>query len=172
VHPNNLVGAARQVLGDAAQRDGWVLELQLAAIGWVTVELERAADELAGLFRDAGLPEPTWSPGTRDELLGATAWVGTPPRSADRSGEYPLLVVLEPDTEGRVAATLTRSAEGVGAVYVSRARGASIDPSRLGRPSPGPLGAARLVLARPTWGPHVVVLDAAPSRGDVLPRGS
>jgi hypothetical protein len=81
--------------------------------------------------------------------------------------------VLEPDTEGRLAAALARSGEGVAAIYLApkprdtaAAGGASpterpqrIDPTRLGHPAPGPLGSGRLLLARPTWGPHVIVLD-------------
>jgi hypothetical protein len=89
-------------------------------------------------------------------------------------------VLLEPDTEGRLAATLARFGEGVGAVYVTprpdhgagpdgapsadaapRASDApsAIDAARLGRPAAGPLGPGRLVLARPAWGPNIVVLD-------------
>ena len=74
----------------------------------------------------------------------------------------PAIVLLEPDTEGRLAATLARFGEGVGAIYVAPRAGdppGRVDPVRVGRPSPGPLGSGRTVLARPAWGPHVIVLD-------------
>jgi hypothetical protein len=33
------------------------------------------------------------------------------------------------------------------------------DAARLSAAAPGPLGAGRVVLARPAWGPHIVVVD-------------
>jgi hypothetical protein len=133
--------------------------LRQVGIGWATVELERAAEELAEAFRGAGLPDPRWSPGDRDELLGASSWVShewVEPGAAAAT----VVVLLEPDTEGRLAATLARFGEGVAATYLApRPDGPAIDPARLGRRATGPLGAGRLVLARPPWGPNVVVLD-------------
>ena len=157
-----LLAAATQLRADAAGRDPWLLGLPLAGIGWATVELERAAADLTSAFARAGMPEPEWTPAARDELLGATTWVSRTWWPTWSSDDPPAIVLLEPDTEGRLAATLARHGEGVGAIYVALRPGeppSRIDAARLGRPSAGPIGSGRLVLARPTWGPHVVVLD-------------
>ncbi|HUQ44983.1 MAG TPA: hypothetical protein VM451_11335 [Candidatus Limnocylindria bacterium] len=175
-----LVADATAIVRDAAGRDPWLSGLVLDAIGWATVELERAAEELGQAFTRAGLPGPAWAPGPRDSLLGASSWVSSEWWPAPSGGPGPAIVLLEPDTEGRLAATLARFGEGVGAIYLSapapdaagmphatrdaaRHAGAPdalpIDRSRLGAPAAGPAGTGRLLLARPTWGPHVVVLD-------------
>lgn len=118
----------------------------VAAVGWATVDLERAAAELGGAFE----------PVAADELLGATALSdGT-------------LVLLEPSTEGRIAATLARHGEGPAAVYVRgpgdldatilRARGLG---AAVSRQADGPLGRAALLLGGPAWGPHVVLIGSA-----------
>ena len=157
-----LLAAAIQVRADAAGRDAWLLGLPIVGIGWATVELERAAEDLTAAFVRAGMPEPAWAPAPREGLLGASAWVSHEWWPTWTPDEPPAIALLEPDTEGRLAATLARFGEGVGAVYVApRASDAEgrIEPARVGRPSGGPLGAGRLVLARPTWGPSVIVLD-------------
>jgi hypothetical protein len=157
-----LLAAATQVRADAGARDPWLMGLPIVGIGWATVELERAAEDLTAAFDRAGMPQPAWLPAPRDDLLGASTWVSRewwPTWGAD---DPPAIVLLEPDTEGRLAATLARSGEGVGVVYLAARAGgqpAAVDPARLGRPAPGPLGTGRTVLARPTWGPHVIVLD-------------
>ena len=159
---SGILAAANQIRTDAAGRDPWLMGLQVIGVGWATVELERAAGELDAAFNRAGMPQPAWTPAPRDELLGATAWVSREWWPTWGSDDPPAIVVLEPDTEGRLAATLAKFGEGVGAVYLA-ARPTDppgrIDPARLGRPAPGPLGSGRLVLARPTWGPNVIVLD-------------
>jgi len=154
-----LLAAAREIVRGAAERDPWLFGLRLAGIAWATVELERGAEELTAAFRRAGLPEPRWSPGARDDLLGATAWVSREPWPAEGLDHAPALVLVEPDTEGRLAATLARFGEGVAATYLApEGAGPAVDPTRLGRPAAGPLGSGRLVLARPAWGPNVLVL--------------
>jgi hypothetical protein len=155
-----LLAATREIIRSAAERDPWLFGLRLAGIGWATVELERAAEELTTSFRRAGMPEPRWSPGVRDDLLGSTSWVSHEPWPAEGLERPPAIVLLEPDTEGRLAATLARFDEGVAAAYLAPEPGVSrVDATRLGRPAAGPLGSSRLVLARPAWGPNVVVLD-------------
>jgi hypothetical protein len=157
-----LLAAGIQVRADAAARDPWLPGVPIAGIGWATVELERAAEDLSAAFVRAGMPAPAWTPAPRDDLLGASAWVSHEWWPTWGSDEPPAIVLLEPDTEGRLAATLARFGEGVGAVYVARRADdppGRIDPARVGRPGGGPLGPGRLVLARPTWGPNVVVLD-------------
>lgn len=171
-----LLRAADDIRRAGAERDPWLAALRLAGIGWATVELERAAENLAGAFAAARLPQPDWAPAPRDAHLGATAWVGAtawfgaggPPRGL-ADPEMPAVVLLEPDTEGRLAATLARFDEGVAAIYLEAppdAAGAPpgpypFDPARLGAPAPGPLGTGRIVLARPAWGPHIVVVNPA-----------
>lgn len=159
---SGLLAAATAIRADAAARDPWLLGLPIAGIGWATVELERAAEELDLAFHRAGMPKPAWAPAARDDLLGAATWVSREWWPTWGDAEAPAIAILEPDTEGRLAAALARSGEGVGAIYLAPPRdpGAPrIDPARVGRPAAGPLGSGRLLLTRPTWGPHVVVLD-------------
>jgi hypothetical protein len=157
-----LLAAANAIRMEAAARDPWVLPLQIAGIGWATVELERAAGELDAAFHRAGMPKPAWTPATRDELLGASAWSSHEWWPTWGQEDPPAIVVLEPDTEGRLAAALAKSGEGVRAIYLAVPSGARLERARVGRPAPGPLGSGGLVLARPAWGPHVVVLDRPP----------
>jgi hypothetical protein len=173
-----LMATANELRRAAAARDPWVAGLRLIGIGWGTVELERAAEELTNAFAAARLPAPDWAPAGRDAHLGATAWVGTagwfgsegPPRGLENP-ELPAVILLEPDTEGRLAATLARFDEGVAAIYLEAPLAPGLapgegpypfDPARVGAAAPGPLGAGRMVLARPAWGPHVLVVAAAP----------
>lgn len=170
-----LLSAADDIRRAGAERDPWLAALRLIGIGWGTVELERAAEDLASAFAAARLPQPDWSPAARDAHLGATTWIGAaawfgaagPPRGLTNP-EMPAVVLLEPDTEGRLAATLARFDEGVAAIYLEApaepAAGAPpsaypFDPARLGAAAPGPLGLGRIVLARPAWGPHIVVVS-------------
>ncbi|NJD27212.1 MAG: hypothetical protein FIA92_02820 [Chloroflexi bacterium] len=117
---------------------------ELVAIGLATVDWERAA-------RASGAGE--WEPLPRDSLLGATV------RRA-RASAAPSVLLLEPDTEGPLAASLARFGEGLAAVYLRTPAGgrARTRPGRFARA--GPLGPARL-LPGPAWGPHVVALEPA-----------
>ncbi len=157
-----LLAAAHQVRTDAGARDPWLMGVPIVGIGWATIELERAAEDLDAAFDRAGMPKPAWTPTSRDDLLGATAWASREWWPTWGDDDPPAIVLLEPDTEGRLAATLARSGEGVAAIYVAPRPSdppGRIDPARLGRSTPGPLGSGRLLLARPTWGPNVIVLD-------------
>jgi hypothetical protein len=152
--------------------------LRLVGVGWATVELDRAEDALgmwlgeaagdgaAGRWRDVV-----------DPLLGATARVRP-------SGGLPgdAFVLLEPNTEGRVAASLVRDDEGPCALYLrpadglpawaaaARARGVRMSVRRA-----GPLGTAALVAGGPPAGPHLLVVDAPrssnrnPTTGTIAP---
>lgn len=147
-----LLAAAVAIRTAAAARDPWLEELPLAGIGWATVELDRAARELAAIASFEAAP--------RDAALGATAR-----RSPIGDRTRPAIVLLEPDTEGLLAATLARFGEGVGFVYLGPLDRADVDDTpRLGPPRPGPLGPARLVIGRPRWGPHALVLAGATRR--------
>ena len=84
---------------------------RLLGIGWATVDIQRTIADLAGV--DIRPAEP-------DELLGARAW-----RTTDRPVA---LVLLEPSTEGRLAAALARRGEGIAVLYLAAdgtARGAT-----------------------------------------------
>ena len=125
------------------------------AVGWATVELDRAATLLAPMLA----PGTAFEPAPMSEHLGATCRVGR----VDPAyvGELAATVVLlEPSTEGRLAATLARYGEGWCATWE---RGAGPKASAGGRTSArrdGPLGPERLVLGGPLTGPHRLVLDA------------
>jgi hypothetical protein len=150
-----LLAAAEAIHAAARKGQPW-LGGRLMGIGWATVELERAAAELtADLGEDL---EAAWAPAQPDEALGARAWV-----SAERAGGA-TIVLLEPSTEGPLAASLARFGEGVAAVYVSADTaiddGAAGD-SALSPTSNGPLGPQRRLLGRPAWGPHLLVVGGA-----------
>jgi hypothetical protein len=85
-------------------------------------------------------------------LLGARCRVG---RARESEGEARWIVLLEPDTEGRLAAFLARSGEGWAAVWETDG---DADP---GRGTAGPLGQERLVDGRPPSGPFRMRLAAA-----------
>jgi hypothetical protein len=173
-----------------------IREARLLGLGWATIELDRAAVELGRLLpgelvgdgtarREA--PGPTWQDAPRDTILGASArrsaWPGAPGS----------IVLLEPDTEGRLAATLARFGEGLAALYLDLDEHATeaIDAT-VGRAGPassattaavataavaeassllsaratGPFGQQRLVLGARRWGPHVLIVEQV----DVRPR--
>ena len=152
------------------------IQLRPLAVGWATVELDRAAEEL-----HAWGP---YAPARPDRLLGATARVSNPgPSRGPGSG---LVVLLEPSTEGRISALLARRGEGWAALYVvlhvessvgsgSGTAAAALDRlDRLGRPvrrGSGPFGAALLV--SPTGSPSTgaaVIVQRPPALVVVLPH--
>jgi hypothetical protein len=150
--PAEPVAAAEAIRAAVADRDPWLLELPIVGIGWATVELDRAAAELPGIGPFEAAP--------RDPTLGASA---RRTRPADRSRAA--IVLLEPDTEGLLAAALARFGEGVLVVDLGPLDRADVDDTpRLGPPRPGPLGPARLVIGRPRWGPHALVLAGVTRR--------
>jgi hypothetical protein len=125
--------------------------LRLLAVGLATVDLERAAAALGGLVER--LPD--------DALLGARA---------GRVGD-PRIVLLEPATEGRLAASLARVGEGPVAIYLAVADAGTRNPAAApaSRPEttvagPGPLGPQALVRAGPPWGPHLLLVTPAAQR--------
>jgi hypothetical protein len=116
----------------------------IVARGWATVELERAVAELGGSLATGTGFEPAGS----STALGARCLRGT---SADGSG---VIVLLEPDSEGRLAGFLARHGEGWAATWVEAA--AADDDGRRpvarDRTTPGPFGPERLEHGSP-WGP-------------------
>ncbi len=143
----------------AAASDGTHVAVRLGAVAIATVDLERAGAAFGGLLQE--LPD--------DRLLGARV-----ARTA-----VPGVLLGEPVSEGRLAATLARVGEGPAALYVAAAP-AALDgiQSRLislgerPRRGEGPFGAQLLAWTRPPWGPHLflTVEDPAndpPSRSTV-----
>lgn len=111
--------------------------------GWATVELERAAVELGGLL----VAGTGFEPAESSIALGARCRLGTP---ADGNG---VVVLLEADTEGRIAGFLARQGEGWAATWLDAAD--ADDARRLvatDGATPGPFGPERLEPGSP-WGP-------------------
>lgn len=126
------------------------------AVGWATVELDRAARELADLLvGDADLVDGPASP-----ILGARTRLG---RTVAGDGREIRLAILEPTTEGRLAATLARAGEGWAATWTAMPAGPTPQSggSRLSAARPGPFGPERLILGGPPAGPHRLLVEAA-----------
>ena len=127
----------------------------IVAIGWGTVELDRAAEELG---RALGIDAARFVPAPDCEVLGARCRL-----ARDGLPGGPALVLLEPSTEGRLAATLARNDEGPAAIWVTpldptAATGDATSSTSAGQP--GPLGSERLVLSGPAPGPHRLLVLA------------
>jgi hypothetical protein len=119
-------------------------------VGWATVELDRAERELA---RWGSRSAETNGP--EDEILGARCRV-------IETGQGERLVLLEPSTEGPLAAALVRHGEGPVARYLV-ADAAAVDRLRatglaLSAEASGPLGRERRVLGGPRWGPFILIV--------------
>jgi hypothetical protein len=114
--------------------------IDVAAVGWGTVELDRAARELGG----------DWAAAPADRLLGASVR-----RSVNRRPE---ILLLEPDTEGRLAGALARYGEGPVALYLRVPDLDQIANGLATRPGHGPLGRQRLFLDGPPAGPFVLLV--------------
>lgn len=137
---DDLVAAAERIRANAAATNPELVPLPLAGIGWATVEGDRAIRELdGGMALEGGAgPAEGWTELSRDASLGARVW-----RRGRADGlARPIVFVLEPDTEGRLAASLARFGEGVAVIYLGY----------------GSLGRARIVRGGKPWGPNVVVL--------------
>ena len=145
----------------------------LVAIGWATVDHERASgpDPSARLVF-AGI----------DSLLGAGAWLATTGTDRrPRSGQMrsvPTGVVLEPAREGPLAAALARNGEGPAAVYV-RVRPRRWDALRaelsargttVRGPAQSALGDVYLVRPERPWGPFLLFVRVPSAGGDAGDR--
>lgn len=143
-------GTAVETAGRAVETAGRAVEPP-AALGWATVELDRAVRELGDTL---GIRPERFAASADSRFLGArcrVAQAALPGRAA--------LVVLEPATEGRLAATLARYGEGPAVIWlavadlahavdVARAAGIATSAGR-----DGPFGVERL-LGGPIHGPH------------------
>jgi len=115
-----------------------------AAIGWATVELDRAEADLGAELATS------FEPTNRDALLGATVRRST--------ATEPEILIEEPDTEGRLSGALAKHGEGPFALYF-RVQHLDQLPGTLSiRAGNGPLGPARLVLNGPPWGPFLILV--------------
>ena len=138
---------AGQSLPDAGPRtasepsDSPTSAARFLALGWATVELDRAA---------SSWPDVRWEAAPRESLVGARSLVGRAriradappvgpvPADAARADPVPAdvitIVLLEPDTEGRLAASLARHGEGPAVIYVRAPLATtSVMPARLAR---------------------------------------
>jgi hypothetical protein len=130
------------------------VQFETIAVGWGTVDLERAEQQLRRTVAHRHV-----APAPDDDLLAARCRIVVPI-------DGPLIVLLEPSTEGPLAASLARYGEEPIAEYlapiprdaevVSRAVSAGIGLSAV---SEGPLGPSRLVLAGGRWGPHLILVE-------------
>lgn len=145
-----LLGGER--LGDTLARLRDVVRPRQAIGGWATVELDRAERELVATH--AGLGPHTTADAPDDTLLGARVRRVRFPRREE--------LLLEPLTEGPLAAGLARHGEGRLALYLDvdagaleRARRAGF---RLSAAGAGPLGSERRVLVGLRDGPFVLLV--------------
>ncbi len=153
---DDLLGS--EVGADAVARVREAIHPSREVAGWATVELDRAEASFGVLpgASASGLlfgSDEQHEDG-RDELLGATARV-------IRAADDREIALLEPFTEGRLAAALARNGEGFVALYLMtnsealvRAKAAGFVLSATGQ---GPFGTQRLVVAGPRWGPFIVL---------------
>jgi hypothetical protein len=152
---DRLVAAGEDILARATPENPALKGATIVAIGWATIEIERAERELEAAIGDGG----PWAAAPRDALLGARAAVYRPIAVG-----HPLVVVLEADTEGRLAASLARHGEGVAATYVTALPGTMLAAGAFGIPAGGPLGRGRRLARGGIGEPSIIVLDSQPSR--------
>ena len=155
----------REVIAAASRRIQALLEAQRVP-GFATVDLERAAAD-AAITRSLGPEGVIEAPA--DELLGARCRIVVLPARR-------LQVLLEPSTEGRLAASLARFGEGYLVEYLvvpDSRLGAAVDAIRAAGLAPsaeamGPFGRERLLTLSPAWGPHLILAarDPAPGKPD------
>jgi hypothetical protein len=151
-----LVAAGRRIVAELAGRE----RLALVGVGWATVELARAARELTGALGPA--LELQFGPAPDDPTMGAYCEVG-------RLAGGAWLVLLEPNTEGRLAGCLVRFGEAAVVAYAARIPGRhALEGRDLAPAMPGPLGAARHV-AGGRRGPHLLLLDDPGGRATIRP---
>ena len=149
-NPETLLGG--EALGDAVKRLWAVVTPRQAIGGWATVELDRGEIEVAALLADLRTPTTEIVPDER--ILGARCRLL-------RFGPGRDMLILEPSTEGRLAAALARHGEGSLALYLLVDSGATDRARRagftIGRDLPGPLGPERLVIKGPRDGPFILL---------------
>jgi len=160
-----VAAAWRRAADDAATVR--VASARPLAIGWATVELDRAVSELAdGLALRGGGEAFRAAP--RSVALGCACRIA--PCVLPDGGS---LVVLEPDIEGRLAGSLARLGEGPVVAWLAteepatvlealRAAGLTASTER-----DGPLGPEWLIVGRHADGRHLLLVD--PATGTIRP---
>jgi hypothetical protein len=101
------------------------------ATGWATVDLDRAVGEHVADLASGVVFEPA----PRSAVLGARCV-----RGASRNGDG-WVVLLEPDTEGRLTGFLARHGEGWAATWLAGDPGSGATPGPVGPESIEPGGA-------------------------------
>jgi len=121
----------------------------LRAVGWATVDTDRAVAQLASLL---GIGEDAFNAAPGSAALGALCRIAA---TGPVAGGI-VLAVIEPATEGRLAAALARWDEGpVAAWYATVAA-----PDDAGTGLPGPFGRERIVGGDPLTGPHRLLVQS------------
>jgi hypothetical protein len=138
------------------------IDLDLIAVGWATIDFDRTIGDLT---TELGLRSGAFGPAADDVALGARCLVAS---RALAGSPRPLdLVLLEPSTEGRLAATLARCDEGPAAAWLATGDLPAVTlawrraGTTLGSPRDGPLGHASLLLDKPIHGPHRFLVQRA-----------
>jgi hypothetical protein len=124
---------------------------QALAVGWATVDLDRGIWELGASL---GLATELFEDAADSVLLGARCRF-----AAGVLDGVSGVLILEPNTEGRLAASLARHDEGPIALWLRAEAGDAVGAS-LSAEEPGPLGPERLDLAGPAHGPHRLVVGS------------
>jgi hypothetical protein len=124
------------------------------AIGWATVDRDRAVAEIAA---ELGTSSAAFLPAADSMVLGARCRVAY----EVLPGGQPL-AILEPATEGRLAALLARLGEGPAATW-SRAVTAGPGPRSA---VPGPFGFECLPPGGPAYGPFSLLIEDEPGTID------
>jgi hypothetical protein len=137
--------------------------LRVIGTGVATVDLDQAEERARAMIAHRAITDAP-----DDVLLGARCRVVI-------AEEGPSIVLLEPITEGRLAASLARFGQETVVSYLSPVvpgedvvGPAAIAGISLSSATPGPLGLSRLVLGGPAWGPHVILVERV-GPGDVEP---
>jgi hypothetical protein len=138
---------------------GWPPAASLSAtlaVGWATVELDRAARTLVALLH----PGTSFEDAPVSLVLGARCRIG---RGVGPTGGSIRVVLLEPSTEGRLAAFLARSGEAWAAAWVPAAESTGVGAGSLVGLTwrPGPLGPERLESSVAIGGPFRLLVEAA-----------
>jgi len=180
--------AAADAMGSSGSSGSPTPAARFLALGWATIDLERAASTW---------PHMRWGAAPRDSVVGARAIVGragmdaaTDPTLIDAAADVALptgpaltdpgnaadqgpaaavtIVLLEPDTEGWLAASLARYGEGPAVLYVrvpmstiARASERLAQLDIRARDGTGPFGPEWAVAAPHAWGPTMVLVPAA-----------
>jgi hypothetical protein len=142
------------------------VRLRVVGTGLATLDLDLAEERARATIAHRAI-----SAAADDVLLGARCRIVVRTRG-------PSIVLLEPNTEGRLAASLARFGQEPVVAYLrtvvpgddvlTPVAAAGIG---LSAPTPGPLGLSRLVLGGPAWGPHVILVDR-PSVGAAEPSAA